>query len=149
MVEKVQVERGAVQRVAGAWSATGAREALASALASGGGLREVRDRDLAVAALITQVVAFSTGVDAEEIAAGGRTRSDAARARQIAMYLAHTALSWPLWRVGQAFGRDRTTAGHACGIVEELRDDRLFDTRMEALEACLKAAPPSAGLPLS
>lgn len=138
-----------IQKLQGAWSAAGAREALSTALASGAGLREVRDRDLAVAALITQVVAFSTGVGADEIAAGGRSRSDAARARQIAMYLAHTALSWPLWRVGQAFGRDRTTAGHACGIVEELRDDPLFDDRLEALETCLKAAPPSAGLPLS
>ena len=106
--------------------------------------REARDRDLAAAALITQMVAFSTGIDAEEIASGGRSRADAARARQIAMYLAHTALSWPLWRVGVAFGRDRTTAGHACGVVEEMRDDRLFDTRLEALETSLRACPPSA-----
>jgi hypothetical protein len=51
--------------------------------------------------------------------------------------------------VGQAFGRDRTTAGHACAVVEGLRDDKLFDARLEDLEACLRAAPPSGGLPLS
>lgn len=141
------VERDGVAEGAG-WSVSEARAALSSALAGGAGSREGRDRDLSVAALITQMVAYSTGVCAGEIARGGRARADAARARQIAMYLAHTGLSWPLWRVGQAFGRDRTTAGHACGIVETLRDDRLFDARLEALEACLKAAPPSAGLPL-
>lgn len=135
------IDRGSLYR-------PGAGEPLCDALASRLGRREARDRDLAAAALITQMVAFSTGIDAEEIAAGGRSRADAARARQIAMYLAHTALSWPLWRVGLAFGRDRTTAGHACGVVEEMRDDRLFDTRLEALEASLRACPPSAGLSL-
>ena len=104
--------------------------------------------DLQTAAFIAQAVAFSTGVAAGEIADPGRSGASAARARQIAMYLAHTALSWPMWRVGQAFGRDRTTAGHACKVVETLRDDQAFDRRLEELEACLRAAPPASALPL-
>ncbi len=97
------------------------------------------DRDRAV--LITHLVAYSTGVPAGEIVAAGRTGAEAAEARHLAMYLAHTALSWTLARVGAAFGRDRTTVGHACRRVEDRRDDALFDARVDALEACLRAAP--------
>ena len=110
--------------------------------------RRRRQDDLQTAAFIAQAVAFSTGVGAGAIADPGRNGAAAARARQIAMYLAHTALSWPLWRVGLAFGRDRTTAGHACAVIERLRDDKLFDARLEDLEMCLKAAPVACALPL-
>ena len=121
---------------------------LGAMVAHGAGPRRRREDDLQTAAFIAQAVAFCTGVGAGAIADAGRNGAAAARARQIAMYLAHTALSWPLWRVGLAFGRDRTTAGHACAVVERLRDDRVFDARLEDLEACLKAAPSPCGLPL-
>lgn len=98
--------------------------------------------DLAQAALIAHLVAFATGVDAQEIAGRARASPAVCRARHIAMYLAHTAAGWPLTRVGQAFGRDRTTAGHACAAVEDRRDDVRFDASLAALEDCLRAAPP-------
>ena len=41
----------------------------------------------------------------------------------------------------EAFGRDRTTAGHACAQVEDRRDDPGFDSRLQALETCLRALP--------
>lgn len=126
----------------------GSPRSLGGQVAQGAGSRLRREDDLQTAAFIAQAVALSTGVGAGAIADSGRNGAAAARARQIAMYLAHTALSWPLWRVGLAFGRDRTTAGHACAVVERLRDDRLFDTRLEDLEACLRAAPAVCGLPL-
>lgn len=97
------------------------------------------DRDRAV--LITHLVSFSTGVPAREIVAVGRAATPAADARHLAMYLAHTGFGWPLARVGAAFGRDRTTVGHACRRVEDRRDDPAFDRRVERLEDCLRHAP--------
>ena len=102
--------------------------------------RAEADRDRAV--LITHIVAFSTGVSAREIVASGRAAIPAAEARHLAMYLAHTGLGWPLARVGAAFGRDRTTVGHACRRVEDRRDDPAFDRCVEELESCLRHAPP-------
>ena len=63
-----------------------------------------------------------------------RCRADAARARQLAMYLSHVILGCSLTEVGNAFGRDRTTVSYACGVIEDLRDDRLFDEEVALLE---------------
>ena len=64
-------------------------------------------------------------------------------ARQSAMYLAHVAFEIELGEVGRAFGRDRTTAAHACRLIEERRDDRAVDAVLAALE--LAAAHYAAG----
>lgn len=63
-----------------------------------------------------------------------------AASRQIGMYLAHTAIGLPLHVVGKYFERDRTTAAHACRLVEEKRDDAAFDAELNELEALLRAA---------
>ncbi len=112
---------------------------LASRLSRPPPLQLEADRDRAV--LITHLVAFSTGVPAREIVSMGRAASPASEARHLAMYLAHTGLGWPLARVGAAFGRDRTTVGHACRRVEDRRDDPAFDRSVEVLEDCLRHAP--------
>ena len=57
-----------------------------------------------------------------------------ARARQLAMYLAHVMLGESLTFVGRAFGRDRTTVSYACALIENLRDDPRFDAEVSALE---------------
>ena len=36
--------------------------------------------------------------------------------------------------IGHAFGRDRTTVGHACHVVEDRRDDAAFDNFVSAIE---------------
>lgn len=97
--------------------------------------------DRAFAAFITQLVAMAMGVGAREIAADTRCSNDVARARQLAMYLAHTVCSWPLARVGSAFGRDRSTAAHACQRVEDLREDAAFDRLVGQCEQCVRTAP--------
>ena len=101
--------------------------------------------DRAFAAFITQLVAFATGVGAREIAARTRCAAKVARARQLSMYLAHTVCGWPLARVGSAFGRDRSTAAHACQRVEDLREDRAFDRLVGQCEACVMHAPRRGG----
>lgn len=67
-----------------------------------------------------------------------RGRLAVARARQIAMYLAHVMLGRSLTDIGLAFGRDRTTVSYACGLIEDMRDDRGFDEEICALERQLE-----------
>lgn len=98
-------------------------------------------RDKLAAAFITHTVALATGVSPSDIASTGRTSKAAARARQIAIYLAHVNFNWPLIRVAFAFNRDRTTCGHACHRIEDMRENAAFDARMAVLEACVKQAP--------
>ena len=98
-------------------------------------------RDRLIAAFVTHAVALATGVSPAEIASTSRRGKAAARARQIAIYLAHVNFNWPLMRVAFAFDRDRTTCGHACHRIEDMREDAAFDARMTALEACVKHAP--------
>jgi chromosomal replication initiation ATPase DnaA len=59
-------------------------------------------------------------------------------ARQVAMYLAHVACGLSLTEVGRVFVRDRTTVAHACGLIEDLRDDPVLDRSLELLEGVLR-----------
>jgi len=84
------------------------------------------------------IVSQSTGIQIEDIVKPTRAYARAARARQICMYLAYTSYQWTLARVGKAFGRDRTTVGYACRLIEDLRDDPQFDRQIEVIEDCLR-----------
>ncbi|MCA0405873.1 MAG: hypothetical protein LCH39_06960 [Proteobacteria bacterium] len=68
------------------------------------------------------------------------TRGEAriAHARQTAIYFAHVVFRANLTRAGGIFGRDRTTARHACNCVEDRRDDRRFDEACGALEPAMR-----------
>lgn len=61
-------------------------------------------------------------------------RRTACHVRQIAMYLCHVVLQLPLHDIGLAFGRDRSTVGHACNVVEDRRDNPAMDELLSALE---------------
>jgi hypothetical protein len=61
-------------------------------------------------------------------------RRFACHVRQIAMYVCHVALQISLSDIGDAFGRDRTTVGHACHVVEDRRDDPAFDDFVATVE---------------
>jgi hypothetical protein len=63
-----------------------------------------------------------------------RRTARVAFARQSAMYLAHVALGLSSGTVGRMFRRDRTTAAHACQLVERRRDDPAFDRPLDMLE---------------
>jgi len=64
----------------------------------------------------------------------GDRRRTLCHVRQIAMYVCHVALRIPQHDVGRAFGRDRTTVGHACAVVEDRRDEAAFDDFVCTLE---------------
>jgi hypothetical protein len=88
-------------------------------------------------AVIATAAAFAVPVG--EIGAASRRSSYVALARQCAMYLAHVAFGLSYSEVGRAFGRDRTTAAHACRLIEERRDDAAVDAVMGALEGACAA----------
>jgi chromosomal replication initiation ATPase DnaA len=83
-------------------------------------------------------------VDSADLWSATRGRPQAAFARQVGMYLAHVACGLNLTEVGRLFARDRSTVAHACGLIEDLRDDGAFDRSLDLLEGvlrCIAAAP--------
>ena len=101
--------------------------------------------DEARARLTREAVAFTFGIEPDAIEGPTRGASHIALARQVAMYLTHISFELSLSRVAAAFGRDRTTASHACHVIEDRRDDPEFDAQLDRLEAFLRSAPRPAG----
>lgn len=92
-------------------------------------------RRLCDAAALATAAAFAVPVG--ELRARTRRSSYVAFARQSAMYLSHVAFGVDLSTVGRAFGRDRTTAAHACRLIEDRRDDPAVEAVLASLEnAC-------------
>lgn len=67
-----------------------------------------------------------------------RCTARVASARQAAIYFAHIVFAANLTRAGGIFGRDRTTARHACFRMEDWRDDARIDRAFDALEPALR-----------
>ncbi len=59
-------------------------------------------------------------------------------ARQVAIYLMHTHLGSSLTEAGRFYRRDRTTAAHACRVVELRREAIAMDICVEWLEGALR-----------
>ncbi|RIY01271.1 chromosomal replication initiator DnaA [Aureimonas flava] len=95
------------------------------------------------------IVAAFLGVPAADILSERRAQAPVARARHVAMYLAHVAFQLSLNAVALGFGRDRTSVSYAVARIEDERDERAFDamlTRMEALaQSCRRLSVPGAG----
>jgi tellurite resistance protein len=85
------------------------------------------------AALVATAAAFAVPVG--ELIASSRRSYTAAFARQSAMYLAHVSFGLSFSEIGRAFGRDRTTAAHACRLIEDRRDDPAVDAVLGQLES--------------
>ncbi len=86
---------------------------------------------------LLDMVALVYDVDHAQLVARTRGRKNIAFARQVAMYLAHTAGGLSLSDVGRLFGRDRTTVAHGCALVEDARDDLTFDRSLSHLESAI------------
>jgi chromosomal replication initiation ATPase DnaA len=93
--------------------------------------------------MLEQAVSRVFEVPGSDLWSGTRGRPRAAFARQVAMYLAHVAWGLTLTEVGTVFSRDRTTVAHACGLIEDLRDDPVLDRSLELLEGVLRALSPA------
>jgi len=101
-----------------------------------------RYHDLNAVRLTAGVVAYAFDLDGQGILAAGRGNQDLARARQVAMYLAHVSFGMSLARVATAFGRDRSTVAHACHLVEDWRENAEFDLWLDRLEMSLGILAP-------
>lgn len=102
------------------------------------------------AGLAKDIAAYALSVERALLDDPKRGPSSAAFARQVAMYLMHTAYGFSLNRIAIAFRRDRSTVAHACRLIEDNRDDFAFDEWLEALENVLRQAPePRANQPLA
>jgi chromosomal replication initiation ATPase DnaA len=89
-------------------------------------------------ALCGAAAAASLAIPQAEIAASRGTQR-VARARQIAIYLAHVGFGLNYTHLGEAFGRERTTIRHACFRIEDARDELKFDRALDFLEGALRA----------
>jgi chromosomal replication initiation ATPase DnaA len=89
------------------------------------------------AALCGAAAAACLAIPQSQMAGKPRTQR-VARARQIAIYLAHVGFGLNYTHLGEAFGRDRTTIRHACFRIEDARDEIRFDRALEFLENALR-----------
>jgi Bacterial dnaA protein helix-turn-helix len=106
----------------------------------------VRLPDWLMREMLEQAVPRVFMVERADLWSETRGRPHVAFARQVAMYLAHVAWGLTLTEVGAVFVRDRTTVAHACGLIEDMRDDPVLDRSLELLEGVLRsftAAPVS------
>ena len=87
---------------------------------------------------LLHTVASVFDIDSTLILLPTRGSATIARARQVAMYLAHVSCGLSLTRVGVLFERDRTTVAHACKVTEERREDEEFDRAIELLEQAVR-----------
>jgi chromosomal replication initiation ATPase DnaA len=86
---------------------------------------------------IESLVGSAFAVPLDKLRGSNRGSPWTAFARQVAMYLAHVELGLSLTIVGAQFGRDRTTVSHACGRVEDRRDDPALDLALFCLTAAI------------
>jgi chromosomal replication initiation ATPase DnaA len=100
-------------------------------------LQPPRGRGQAEVSSAIALVARERNVPIRLLVHFSRCRAKTARARQMAMYLSHVVFGVSLAEIGEAFGRDRTTVSYACGLIEDLRDDPVFDAEMDRLESVL------------
>lgn len=90
--------------------------------------------------LAAGLTGFALMIPAEQILAADKRDHRIARARQIAMYLAHVGLGMSLARIATALDRDRSTVAYGCHKIEDFRDDPQIDEWLDSLEVQLRGA---------
>ena len=86
------------------------------------------------------VVAHAYDVPLHELMGSTRGNPRTALARQVSMYLIHVVFGMNLAEIARAFGRDRSTAAHACHQIEDMREDPELDRTIGWLETLLRGA---------
>ena len=96
--------------------------------------------------IVRQLVLEMTAMAGERPLRRRDVRRTTCHVRQIAMYVCHVVLRLSMADIGAAFGRDRTTVGHACNVVEDRRDDAAFDAFVSAIERLVLSVFGPAGI---
>ena len=94
--------------------------------------------DLARAHLIVSTVSLEFAVPESGILSHLKGTSEVSYSRQIAMYLMHCIFGTSKTRIAEIFGRHFSTVSHACKVIEEDRDDPVFDDKLISLENRLR-----------
>jgi len=97
-----------------------------------------QQRKLLLAKFVNQMVASVFELTADKLLHNDRGHSKTTRARQIAIYLMHTCLSFSLTEIAKFYHKDRTTISYSCRVVEDLRDTPAFDERLQELEQTIQ-----------
>lgn len=103
--------------------------------------KQTTPSDYSHAQLTVAAVALEFGVPELDLNARLKGTAEICFARQVAMYLLHVIFNINLTRTAQIFARDRSTVSHACNVVEDSRDDMVFNMKLERLETFLSQAP--------
>ncbi len=96
--------------------------------------------DVQRAQLIVAAVTLEFGIAYMDVKSKTRGSNDMCFARQLSMYLMNVIYGISLSRIGRTFNRDRSTASHACNVIEDYREDPQLDRKIARLEAFLKAS---------
>jgi hypothetical protein len=99
-----------------------------------------------VCRFVSQITAETISLLSDRVIVRSERRRPSCHVRQISMYVCHVALRMSFSDIGAAFGRDRTTVGHACHVVEDRRDDVAFDEFVSAIERMATAVFQSSDL---
>ncbi len=90
------------------------------------------------AIFVDALVACAFGVGRAALRGATRGPANVAFSRQVGMYLLHTSLCMSFSATGRFYGRDRTTAAHACRLVEEQRETGNVDALVDCLERSIR-----------
>jgi len=93
------------------------------------------------ARLVVSTVAMEFAVPEFVLSSPLKGPSEISYARQIAMYLMRCVYGSTKQRIAEVFERHYTTVSHACRLVEQQRDDPVFDAKLLKLENFLCQAP--------
>lgn len=91
-----------------------------------------------IARMAKEIVCEAYCIPHAELMAPDRRGAALAKARQIAMYLAHVVGQLTLYEVSEHFGRDRSTVSHACINVEDSRDSPVIEMQLAYMERRLR-----------
>jgi len=97
--------------------------------------------DKMCARLVVSAVAIEFAVPSFVLSSKLKGTSEVSYARQIAMYLMRCVYGLTKQRIAELFERHYTTVSHACRLIEEQRDDSIFDAKLLRLENFLRQAP--------
>lgn len=96
-----------------------------------------RQDAVSMAGFIEALVGSAFGIEHSALHARGRGAAEVAFARQVAIYLSRVRLGLSYAAAGHLFDRDRTTAAHACRVIEERREESTLDSLLDCLERAI------------
>lgn len=94
--------------------------------------------DEAIRVRLLTLVSSIYGIAMDEIVRVTRGSDKAVAARQLAIYLSHTALAMPLTDLASVYGRSKSTALHSVRKIEAMREDPKVDRTLSWLETALR-----------